>query len=184
MALLIWDVGWANSGYVDATQNKTWKPLYYCKHLMRVFNTHVKYTLPLWNTRGQELEWSFFIMLRQDIHGPRAEQFLSCGQKLHNINSRNSIKAGWWSRLGPAQIRDRSSTVILGSLSPQCLEAGLSGFQPEIEATSFWPPLSLSVPVVGNALLTSMRNTCSFISYLGKAHSLLHHPAFMELLLL
>ena len=30
---------------------------------------------------------------------PQAEQFLSCGQKLH--------KAGWWKRLGSAQISDK-----------------------------------------------------------------------------
>ena len=46
---------------------------------------------------------------RQEIDGPQAEQFLSCGQKLHN--SRNSIKAGWWRRLGPAQVRDKRSHI-------------------------------------------------------------------------
>ena len=110
-------------------------------------------------------------MLRQDIQGPHTEQL---DRKLHNINSRNSIKAGWWIRLGPAQIRDGrgSITVILGSLSPQCLEAGLWfparnwGDTPSL-LTSIEP---FCACVVGTVSLTlRMRNIWSFISYLGKA---------------
>ena len=39
----------------------------------------------------------------------QAEEFLPCVQKLHN--SRNSIKAAWWRRLGLAQIRDKKPHI-------------------------------------------------------------------------
>ena len=48
--------------------------------------------------------------LRQETDGPQAEQFLPCGQKLHN--SRNATKAGWWRRLDPAQIKDHIFLIL------------------------------------------------------------------------
>ena len=52
---------------------------------------------------------SIYIVYRYEADGPQVELFLPCGQKLHN--SRNSIKATLWRRLGPAQIRDKRSHI-------------------------------------------------------------------------
>ena len=73
--------------------------------LPRGLSVHPSLTPPDKCVRFHQSPCMLLVILRQDIGGPQGEQFLPCGQKLHN--SRNSIKAGWWRRLGPAQIRDK-----------------------------------------------------------------------------
>ena len=129
--------------------------------------------LPLWNTRGQELEWVYLSCWGRTYMGHRLNSF-SPVDRNSIILIAETIKAGWWSRLGPAQIRDRrgSIMVMLGSLSPQCLEAGHWfparnwGDAPSL-LTSIEPFCACVVRKV--SLTSRMRKIWSFISYLGKA---------------